>query len=211
MYPLANKKEPFSIWSELYPRTKMRWDWDSGADTRVADLWYLREQLSRSNEVIYVKWYQGRATFFSQEAFVNLLAYFRSAHSVERGLSPESRSVLEFLRNDSPQSTKQLKAAVELEGRLNEPAYNRTMKPLWNYLQIVGYGEFEDSSFPSLGIGATQSLFEDLWSEARGLSHEKALTHLEKMWTPTNPFLKFAKKLHSNLDKDSAETYTYKL
>lgn len=211
VYPLANKKEPLSIWSELYPRTKMRWEWDEGGDTRVADLWSMREQLSRSNEVVYVKWYQGRATFFSKKAFVSLMAYFRSAQLAERGLSFASRNILEFLTNDSPMSTKQLKAAAELEGRLNEPAYNRAMKPLWNYLLTVGYGEFEDSSFPSLGIGATETLFEDLWTEAQTISPKDALKTLEKMWSATNPFLKFAKKLHSSLDKESASTYTYNL
>ncbi|HMN67936.1 MAG TPA: hypothetical protein PKC28_05290, partial [Bdellovibrionales bacterium] len=62
VYPLNNKKEPASIWSELFPRTKMRWEWDAGSDNRVAELWYLREELSRSRKVVYVKWYQGRAT-----------------------------------------------------------------------------------------------------------------------------------------------------
>lgn len=211
VYPLANKKEPLSIWSELYPRTKMRWEWDSGGDTRVADLWYLREQLSRSNEVVYVKWYQGRATFFSKAVFVQLLAYFQSAQLAERGLSFASRNILEFLRNDSPMSTKQVKAAAELEGRLNESAYNRAMKPLWNYLLTVGYGEFDDSSFPSLGIGASQTLFEDLWTKAQTIAPGQALRALEKIWPATNPFLKFAKKLHSSLDKESPETYTYNL
>ncbi len=210
VYPLANKKEPLSIWSELYPRTKMRWEWDETGDDRVASLWHLREQLSRSNEVVYVKWYQGRATFFSKKAFVYLMAYFRSARLAERGLSFASQNILEFLTNDSPMSTKQVKAAAELEGRMNETAYNRAMKPLWNYLITVGYGEFQDSSFPSLGIGATQTLFEDLWTEAQRTDAGVALQALEKMWTPTNPFLKFAKKLHSHivLDKESADTYT---
>jgi hypothetical protein len=206
VYPLANRKEPLSIWSELYPRTKMRWEWDSGGDNRVAELWYMREQLSRSNEVVYVKWFQGRATFFSKDAFVNLMAYFQSARRAET-LPRDSQNILEFLINDSPLSTKQVKAAAELEGRLNEPAYNRAMKPLWHNLLIVGYGEFEDSSFPSLGIGATQTLFEDLWTEAQKLSPEQARANLERIWSATNPFLKFAKKI----DKDLNDTYTYNL
>lgn len=210
VYPLANRKEPASIWSVLYPRTKMRWEWDQDGDDRVASLWILREKLSRSNQVVYVKWYQGRATFFSREAFVHLLAYFQSARVAQTYLGPQSRDILDFLIQDSPMSTKQIKAASELEGRLNEPTYNRAMKPLWNYLLTVGYGEFEDSSFPSLGIGATQTLFEDLWNEALSLTEEKALAYLENLWTATNPFLKFAKKLHSNLDKESDPTYTYK-
>ncbi len=48
------------------------------------------------------------------------------------------------------------------------------MRPLWNRLFIVGFGEFQDSSFPSLGVGATQTLFEELWSESQTLSAEGA-------------------------------------
>lgn len=202
VYPLANRKEPLSLWSELYPRTKMRWVWDEDGDSRVSDLWILREELSRSRQVVYAKWFQGRATFFSKEVFVRLLAYFQTQRLVNH-LSSDSRNILDFLISDSPLSTKQIKAAAELEGRFMEPTYNRAMKPLWNHLLIVGFGEFDDSSFPSLGVGATQALFEDLWTEAQGMSGEEALKDLEKIWASTNPFLKFAKKLHSILDKNS--------
>jgi hypothetical protein len=209
VYPLNNRKEPLSIWSELYPRSKMRWEWDQDGDNRVASLWRLREELSRSHQVIYVKWYQGRATFFSREVFVHLLAFLRSAE-VARTLGPESQNILDFLLNDSPLSTKQVKAAAELEGRLNESAYNHAMKPLWHYLLLVGFGEFEDSSFPSLGIGATQTLFEELWDEANTLVASEAEAWFNKFWPEDNPFFKFAKKLRkqSTVDKDSAATYT---
>jgi hypothetical protein len=208
VYPLNNRKEPLSLWSELYPRSRMRWEWDQDGDNRVASLWMLREELSRSHQVIYVKWYQGRATFFSREVFVHLLAYLRSAE-VARTLGPESQNILDLLLSDSPLSTKQVKAAAELEGRLNEPAYNRAMKPLWHYLLLVGFGEFEDSSFPSLGIGATQTLFEELWIEANTLVASEAETWFNKFWAEDNPFLKFAKKLRkqSAVDKYKAATY----
>lgn len=194
VYPLNNRKEPPSIWSELYPRTKMRWEWDADGDNRVAALWILREELSRSRQVVYVKWYQGRATFFSREMFVHLLAYMRS-REVARNLGPESQNILDFLLSDSPLSTKQVKAAAELEGRLNEPTYNRAMKPLWQNLLLVGFGEFDDSSFPSLGIGATQTMFEDLWEESNTLSADEAEKWIKKFWPEENPFFKFAKKL----------------
>jgi hypothetical protein len=208
VYPLNNRKEPLSIWSELYPRTRMRWEWDADGDNRVAALWILREELSRSHQVVYVKWFQGRATFFSREVFVHLLAYLRAPEMV-RALGPESQNILDFLLNDSPMSTKQVKAAAELEGRLNEPTYNRAMKPLWQYLLLVGFGEFDDSSFPSLGIGATQTLFEELWTEANTLVASEAEAWLDKFWDVDNPFYKFAKKLRkqSVLDKESADTY----
>jgi hypothetical protein len=114
VFPIKNQKEPNSLWNELHPRTKMRWEWDAGGDQKVSDLWILREQLSRSNKVIYTKWYQNRATFFSQEAFVNMLAFMRT----EQTLARESREILEALEMDSPLSTKQIKEVSGLQGRV---------------------------------------------------------------------------------------------
>jgi len=199
VYPVNNKKEPLSVWSEVFPRSKMRWEWDAGGDNRVAELWYLKEELSRSREVVYSKWFQGRATLFSFAVFTNLLAFTR-AHRLAEGLHGPSRDTLDFLQNDSPLSTKQLKVALELEGRLNEPTYNRALKPLWQNGLIVAFGEFEDSSFPSIGIGATSVLFEDVWNEAGRISAEAAHVFLENKLGAANPFYKFAvkiKKLYS--------------
>ena len=123
VFPIQNQKEPASLWNELHPRTKMRWEWDTGGDHKVSDLWILREQLSRSNEVVYTKWYQNRATFLSREAFVNMLAFLRT----EKPLSPESREILEALEMDSPLSTQQIKEISGLQGRLLESTYNRAM------------------------------------------------------------------------------------
>ncbi len=119
VYPLANRKEPLSIWSELYPRVKMRWEWDEDADNRVAELWYLREELSRSREVVYAKWFQGRATFFSREVFVKLLSLFRTSEGADF-LPRDSQNILEFLsmiRRFRPNRS----SAAELEGRLTSP------------------------------------------------------------------------------------------
>lgn len=190
VYPLNNRREPLSLWSELYPRTKMRWEWDEDGDDRVAKLWHLREKLSTSRKVVYAKWFQGRATLFSFDVFVNLLAYLRGDE-----IPPQSADILEMLLNDSPLSTRQVKALAELEGRLNEPAYNRAMKPLWARLQIVGFGEFEDSSFPSLGIGASASLFEDLWREAQARPRDDAEKNLRATLGESNPFFKYAVKI----------------
>ena len=191
VYPINNRKEPRSIWSELFPRTKMRWEWDDEGDSKVADLWHLREQLSRSRQVVYSKWYQGRATFFANDVFTHLVALFSGP--VEMGI--ESRLALEVLEADSPLSTKQLKAACELEGRLLEPTYNRALKPLWQRMKIVAFGEFEDSSFPSLGIAATRTIFEELYNEAANISREQAYSFLEGRLGVENPFYKFARKI----------------
>lgn len=195
VYPLKNKREPNSLWNELFPRTKMRWEWDESGDSRVADVWHLREQLSRSRKVVYAKWYQGRATLFSPAVFVQLLAYLQ-AHRVREVLSPDSQNLIELLESDSPLSTKQLKTAADMQGRLMEPTYNRGMKPLWNTLQVVGFGEFDDSSFPSLGIGATKTLFEDLWLKAEKIPKVEAEKSLRKLWDDKNPFWKFAQRVH---------------
>jgi hypothetical protein len=194
VFPLANKPEPKSLWAQLYPRTKMRWEWDSDGDNRVASLWHLREQLSRSRQVVYTKWFQNRATLLSFEVFENLLAYFDSAKAAE-SLGGDSREILEYLQQDSPMSTRQIKAAAELEGRLLESSYNRAMKPLWQRLIIVAFGEFEDSSFPSLGIGASAILFEESWRRSQAISSGAAERFLRAKLGENNPFYKFAVKV----------------
>ena len=204
VYPLSNRKEPGSLWSELFPRSHMRWAWDEGGDARVADLWIAREQLSRSRTVVYAKWFQGRATFFSRTVFAHLLAYLGSHQAAQDGLSPDSREVLDLLLNDSPLSTKQLKAAANMEGRLMESTYNQASKPLWNRLLLVGFGEFDDSSFASLGVGATAALFEDLWNESESISPLEAEAFLKRKWGEENPFFRFAKRIgHAELSRPS--------
>ncbi|MGE3760056.1 MAG: hypothetical protein AB7H97_19985 [Pseudobdellovibrionaceae bacterium] len=192
VFPVANKKNPVSLWYKLHPRTEMKWEWSENGDDRVPQLWYLREELSRSNQVVYSKWYQNRATFFSKELFTHLLSYLRP----EEGLLPhDSNTLLEALKMDSPLSTKHLKAAAELQGRLNESLYNRAMKVLWDRLLIVGFGEIDDSSFPSLAVGATQNIFEELWIESQSIDSKNAEKYIFKKLGEDSLFLKYARKV----------------
>jgi hypothetical protein len=166
VYPIKNAKEPASLWSALYPRSEMRWEWDAGGDARVASLWHLREELSRSKQVVYAKWYQGRATFFSRDVFTALRSHFL-AQPLPTGR--EARELLSLLQESSPQSTKQLKRGTGLLGRALESTYERAMKQLWQQLLIVGFGEVDEGAFPSLAVGATSLLFEDLEEEAAAM------------------------------------------
>ncbi|UOF01303.1 AlkZ-related protein [Bdellovibrio reynosensis] len=198
VYPLENKKEPPSLWSELYPRTKMRWEWDQGADNRVAEMWIMREELSRSGDVVYAKWFRNRATFFSKDVFTNLLAFFGSSRD-QIQLPSASREALESFLMDSPQSTKIIKENLGWQGKLMESHYNRAMKPLWNYLFLVGYGEVNDSSFPSLNMAATESMFEDLWLKSKNIDPIKAQQHLQNALGDESLFLKYAEKLKTGI------------
>lgn len=201
VYPLQNRLEPASLWSALYPRTKMRWEWDADGDDRVGELWRLREELSRSNKVIYAKWYQGRATFFSKNVFMNLLAFLGTS----RGLFPLSRTSQEALESfllDSPQSTKLIKENLGWQGKLMESHYNRAMKPLWNGLYVVGYGEEDDSSFPSLRMAATQNLFEDLWLSSQAIDAQVAEENLIKALGEENLFWKHAQRIKHRMARE---------
>ncbi len=191
VYPLDNRKEPASIWSEFYPKSEMRWEWDSGGDGRVANLWRLREQLSCSGEVVYAKWFRGRATFFSRAVFSDLILIAGSRRVDRRTLSTEAARILETLESDSPLSTKQLKLATDLRGKMNERAYERAMKELWTRFLIVGFGEVDDGAFPSLAVGATRNLFEDLWGEPTVGDADAAHLRLTKKLGPDSLFLKF--------------------
>lgn len=160
VFPINNQKEPRSLWHEFYPRSEMRWVWDEDGDDRVMKMWSTMKKLSVDKRVVYSKWYQGRATFFSREVFAALRCYL----SPEReSLSRQAQELLEILESDSPLSTKQLKKMSELQGKDNASIYNKAMKMLFEQLWIVGFGEVDDGAFPSLAVGATSLLYEDLY------------------------------------------------
>lgn len=196
VYPIKNKKEPESIWSVLFPRTEMRWSWDEDADNRVGRVWLLKEELSRSGEVVYGKWFKGRATFLSFDAFKNLRAYLREV-PLRR---PEAHQMLEVLEMDSPLSTKQLKVAVELQGRLFESTFTKAQRELFEKLEIVGFGEVEDSAFPSMAIGASKLIFEELCLASDEISSSAAEEFLLNLWGEEHPFMQYAHKIRRRFD-----------
>jgi hypothetical protein len=166
VFPIENRPEPRSLWSELHPRSAMRWAWDEGADQRVVSLWHMREALARSRKVVYAKWFKGRAMFFSRDVFRAMLASLRATGGLFRGLPRDAQEILEILDDNSPQSTKELRRASGLQGRMLETQWTNALKALWSRMLIVGAGEVDDGAFPSLAVGSTKLLFEDLWQEA---------------------------------------------
>jgi hypothetical protein len=167
VFPIANRPEPPSLWSELHPKTVMRWEWDEGGDPRVHALWHLREELARSRRVVYSKWFKNRATLFSKPVFRALLGDLRGRGDLVADLGREARGLLDILEDDSPQSTKALRRASGLP----DNRFQAQLKALWSRLLIVGVGEVDDGSFPSLAVGATHLLFEEEWNAAsRGVT-----------------------------------------
>ncbi len=210
VYPLTNQAEPRSLWSELHPKTPMRWEWDAGADGRVSAMWHLREQLATSGEVVYAKWFRGRATFFSRAVFRAILESLSEAGNLRAGLARTSVELLELLEDNSPQSTKELRAAAGLQGRANEAAYTRSLKPLWQRLLLVGVGEVDDGAFPSLAMSATRLRFEELWpgsSPARSAAERNAdAAHLEKVLAGAPLFAKELAKARASISAARVRT-----
>lgn len=190
VYPIHNASEPKSLWSVAYPRTKMKWEWDDSASDKVAELWHLRSELSTSEKVIYTKWFKGRATFFSIPVFRALLALLMRRPNFH-ALSRTARQVMEALEENSPQSTKALKRATGLVGRDLEADYQRALKELWSRLLIVAYGEVEEGAFPSLAVGATRLLFEEIYREAEAMSADEAKAALRDFWAENREAGKF--------------------
>lgn len=200
VFPIENRPEPRSLWSELYPRSPMRWAWDEGADPRVVSLWHLREALARSRKVVYAKWFRGRAMFFSRDVFRAMLASLRATGGLFRGLSRDAQELLELLDDNSPQSTKELRRAAGLQGRMLETQWTHALKALWSRMLIVGAGEVDDGAFPSLAVGSTKLLFEELWNEAaRVLPGDEAL--LEGVLQDAPSFRKELEKVRRGLQK----------
>lgn len=180
VYPIENRREPLSLWKVFHPRARMRWDWDESGDPRVVDLWALRERIARSRKVVYTKWYRGRATFFSRALFTAMLARYRATGAIRDGLADDALEILAELESDSPRSTKALRAAVGLRGKMFEASFQRSLKQLFARMLIVGFGEVEDGAFPSLALGATSTLFEDLWDEAAAIDPREAESRIER-------------------------------
>lgn len=198
VFPIKNKKEPVSLWSVLYPKSEMVWEWNEDSDGRISKLWVDRENLSRSLEVVYTKWYQGRATFFSKQVFILMLSYLKSCSS-QNHLPAPSKQVLEELNDESPLSTKKIKANLEWQGKLMELYYNRAMKPLWVGLHITGFGEEHDSSFPSLNMASTRSLFEEEWEASTKITADSAYKELQKRLGKDSLFLSYADKIKKKI------------
>lgn len=180
VFPHNNRKEPLSLWSEFFPRTKLRWEWDDEGDNKVFEMWALMKRLSDCKKVVYSKWYQNRATFFSRELFQAMLCVHHKSPGLNTGFGAHSRQILDLLEQDSPLSTKQIKEFTELKGRLNEGYYNKALRELFHRLLVVAFGEVEDGAFPSLAMGATRLLYEDLWLSAESMKESDAQEIIDK-------------------------------
>ncbi len=200
VFPITNRKEPRSLWHELHPRRKMNWDWSESSDDAVPDLWHLMKRLSSCRKVIYSKWYQGRATFFAPELFQALLS---ASLKKAKPLSQDARRILKTLEEDSPLSTKELKLRTELQGRLNEAAYTRACKELYQNFLIVAFGEVDDGAFPSLALGATRHLYEDLWNQAQELKATESERILNHHLKTGSAFRKFYDRTQSSSQRIS--------
>jgi hypothetical protein len=191
VFPIHNRPEPASLWSEFFPKTPMVWDWNEDGDARVAGMWQLMKRLSQTGTVVYSKWYQGRATFFSRELFTVMLALQRRRSNLRRQLSVEATTVMQVLENNSPLSTKELKRVTGLQGCAHEAEYNRALKELFSKLLIVGFGEFDDGAFPSLAVGATELLFSDLWTRADDIRTSDAESLIERFMPEGSHFRRY--------------------
>lgn len=199
VFPVKNQQQPHSLWAELFPKKEMRWEWTDDGDDNVFVLWALMKELSSSTDVVYSKWYQNRATFFSRELFLHLLAW--SQHHLNQRLSPSAQNILEELESNSPLSTREVKAATGLQGKFLEAEYSRSLRELFHRFLIVGFGEVEDGAFPSLALGATRLIHEDLWEESKSISLKQAESYIEKTLASGEKFKTFLDKSKSKMAK----------
>lgn len=202
VFPIKNKIEPLSLWQVFHPRTKMDWDWSEDGNNLVARMWHLREELSRSDLVVYTKWYQGRATFFSTSFFPYILSYFSQKLDWDRTLSEHARYIYRALLENSPQAPKQLRRTLRDEYGLELTAaeLEKVVKQLFRYLLIVGYGEIDEGAFPSLAIGASKNIFEELWDKSLTISTAQRSEAIENLLPRNSTFAKYIMKKCAQLE-----------
>lgn len=196
MFPIKGKEGVPSLWSCFYPRSQMRWEWDEDGDDRVARLWHLRARLAESRQVVYSKWYQGRASVFKKALLPHLLVV---SNSIEDGavfendvlnISRGALQCLSVLEESSPRSTRELKAELGLVGSSNESQFQKITKELFARFLIVGVGEIEDSSFPSLAYASTKLVFDRAWAQATTLAYSAALRKVSDSFGEDSAFFK---------------------
>jgi hypothetical protein len=195
VYPIQNAREPSSLWHSLHPRSAMRWDWSEDADQRVVDLWHLKDALCLGREVVYAKWFRGRATFFSRAIFVPILALLGTTRAHALGRDANASRIYEELLDNSPQTPRRLRQAVDLSGSHGRSDYEHGVKLLWEQLVIVGTGEVDEGQFPALAMGATRHIFEDLWEEADGIDPRDAEERCRRLLPGDSPFSRFLDRL----------------
>jgi len=137
-----------------------------------------------------------------------MLTVYQRTGELSRGLLPESQIILETLESDSPLSTKELKRFTDLQGKENEAAYNRATKELFSRLLVVAFGEVDDGSFPSLAIGATRLIYEDLWNEALEMDPNRAETVIDKYMPAGSLFRKQFEKTKAVLAESAKFPFT---
>jgi hypothetical protein len=194
-YPIKNAREPRSLWHSLHPRSFMKWDWSEHADPRVVDLWHLKDELCHRRDVVYAKWFRGRATFFSREIFVPILGLLGSTRVDAVRRNAHANRIYEELLDNSPQTPKLVRQALDLAGSYNRSDYERGVKRLWEQLLIVGTGEVDEGQFPALAMGATRHIFEDLWDEASSIDPRDAEERCRKLLPADSPFYKFLDRM----------------
>lgn len=192
MFPIQNRPDPPSLWGIFYPKRTMNWDWSASGSQAVPHLWHLRERLSRSGKVVYTKWYQGRATFFSKDLFTALLSFYLSDSDLKSTLSPHAAEILSVLEDSSPAGRRALKKRlIEEYGReLSGAEIDRAVRELSSRLLITGYGEVDEGGYPSLSIGATELLFEDLWDRSLAMNGSARDEIIAAHLTARSPFRK---------------------
>jgi len=188
VFPIKNKPHLPSLWGGFYPEEQMVWDWSEEADGRVAALWHLRAELSDSRDVVYTKWFQNRATFFSLELFEALLSLASSKSKTSLRLSRDAERILDALEEDSPLPSKELKLRSELTGRENSSKFERAIRELWQRFLIVGFGEIDEGGYPSLAVGSSRLLFEESWDKSLKISPPDRKMSVERYLQPVTEF-----------------------
>lgn len=189
IFPIQNKDEPDSVWAHTYPRSKMIWDWTRDTDPKVDRIRAVLWDLVDEEKIILTKWYRDKPTIFSEDSFLYMLAYLRSAKKFQMR---ETKKVLDTLEIDSPQATQELKEACGLRGSHFKSDYNQAMRELWHRLLIVEHGEVKISHLPSTTIGSTEKTFGDIWERSLSINKKDAEKFLISKLNPENIFFKFA-------------------
>lgn len=148
-----------SLWGFLHPRSKFSWVWDDSGDSKVFKLWWLKNEIAASKQVIYGRFFSNQPVFLSLKKFHKL----KSSKAQIKPQSNLERFIFDELSLNSPQTLRMIKKTAKknsLEHTRNE--WNKALLGLQKLFLVSSLGDSsrENGAMPSSEYAATDLFFK---------------------------------------------------
>ena len=164
VFPAKNKKTTSeSLWNLLHPRSIFSWKWDETADPKVVRLWWLKDELARSQKALYGRFFSNQPCFVSLDHAMKNKWGDQNSDDFEGNNDSLEKAILDSLASNSPQTKRMLKKIIQVDIEAHTKyEWNKAFEKLQRKKLICNLGdsERENSFMPSTEYGFIPTIFE---------------------------------------------------